>query len=113
MFPLGSSVGARGPTGDGQTGATWAPDEQARARELAMAVGDLGIALALAWWLVCWGFASDPANGGRCGAWARPKGGLLGVLVAQAGDERTWRNGMSPGGDMRGEMGAALASTSK
>ena len=78
-----------------------------------MAVGNLGTALALAWWLVCWGFASDPANGAGCGAWARPAGQVLGGLMAPAGGELAWGGGVSPGGNVQGKKGAELVFASQ
>ena len=81
--------------------------EGARERELAMA-GEA--ALALAWGLVCWGFAKDLASCAECGAWARPVGEVAGRLVAPEDKKLAWRGGTSPGGDVRGDEGEALAS---
>ena len=91
----------------------WTPDKPVHAQELAMAVGNLGTALALAWWLVYWGFASNPTDDARCGAWARPAGQVLGGLMAPAGGELTWSGGVSPGGNAQGKKGAELAFASQ
>ena len=113
MSPPGCNSRAKWPTDDGQTGEIWTPDKRARAQELAMAVGNLGTALALAWWLVCWGLAGDTANNVGSGAWARPAGQVLGGLMAPAGGELAWGGGVSPGGIVQGKKGAELASASK
>ena len=106
--PPGHNRRAKWPTDDGQTGATWTAEERARERELAMAGK---AALALAWGLVCWGFAKDLANCAECGAWARPVGEVAGRLVAPEDEKLAWRGGTSPGGDVRDDEGEALSST--
>ena len=113
MCPPGHDAWEKLVTDNGQTRAIWAPGERASERELAMDVSDLGTALALTCWLLCWGFASGPANDAGCGAWARPAGQVLWGLMAPAGDELAWSGSASPGGNVQGKKGAELASASK
>ena len=111
MCPPGHDARAKWPTDNGQTREIWAADEErARERELAMA-GEA--ALALAWGLVCWGFAKDLASCKECGAWARPVGEVAGRLMAPANGELAWGGGVSPGGIVQGKKGAELAFASQ